>query len=86
MKDARVPRPRRRREPKKVFDVMTPTERQAHLERVAERQRNYFRFMVPSLCATAFGFFVPAPTLLRLVALFVAVALGATAVVLGNFR
>lgn len=66
--------------------MTTPTERQAHLERIAQRQRDYFRFMVPALCFTAFGFFVPAPIPLRLAALFVAVALGATAVVLGNFR
>ncbi|MGQ0466071.1 MAG: DUF3099 domain-containing protein [Sporichthyaceae bacterium] len=86
MKDARVPRQRRRREPENVFDVVTPTERQARLERIAKRQRDYFRFMIPSFGATAFGFFVPAPVPVRLAALFVAVVLGFTAVVLGNFR
>ncbi len=65
---------------------MTPTERQARLDAILKRQRAYFRFMVPSICFTAFGFFVPAPVPLRLAALVVAVGLGLTAVLLGNAR
>lgn len=81
-----MPRPRRGRDAPPVPDVVTPTARQARLERIAERQRNYFRFMVPSIGCTAFGFFVPAPIPIRLAALLLAVALGLTAVVLGNSR
>lgn len=86
MKDARVPSPRRRQEPGEVFDVVTPTARQKKLEQIAERQRLYFRYMVPSISCTAFGFFVPAPIPLRLAALVIAVVLGLTAVILGNAR
>ncbi|MGQ0844178.1 MAG: DUF3099 domain-containing protein [Sporichthyaceae bacterium] len=86
MKDARVPRPRRRQEPAdEIFDVVSRTAREARLESIARRQRNYFRFMVPAMGCTLFGFFVPAPLPLRLAALFLAVVLGLTAVVLGNF-
>lgn len=86
MKDARVPRPRRGKGRPPVPDVMTPTERQAHLERVAERQRLYFRYAIPALGCTAFGFFVPAPTPIRLAALVLATMLGFIAVLLGNAR
>lgn len=86
MKDARVPKPRRSREDATVFDVVTPTARQSHLEGIARRQRRYIRFMTPAMGFTAFGFFVPAPIPIRLAALFVAVALGLTAAILGNLR
>jgi hypothetical protein len=65
---------------------MTPSERQAHLERVAERQRQYFRYAVPALGCTAFGFFIPAPVPVRLTALVLAIGLGFIAVLLGNAR
>lgn len=86
VKDARLPKPRRERGSSEVFDVVTPTERQARLEGIARRQRLYFRWMVPAISLVAFGFFIPAPIPLRLAALVIATGLGAVAVVLGNTR
>jgi hypothetical protein len=64
--------------------VVTPTARQAHLERIAARQRRYFRVMIPCIALMLFGFFVPAPTPYRLVALAIAAVMPPIAAIVGN--
>lgn len=86
MKDARVPKPRRSGRRPKVYDVVTPSAREARLAAIARRQRRYYRFMIPAICFVGFGFFVPAPVPLRLAALMIATVLGGVAVLLGNAR
>lgn len=75
-----------RRDDPPVFDVRTPTEREALLASVALRRRRYFRAMVPCLVLLGFGFFVPAPLPMRLTALAIAAVLPPIAAVLGNTR
>lgn len=69
-----------------MFDVRTPTEREALLASVAVRRRRYFRVMVPCLILMGFGFFVPAPLPLRLSALAIAAVMPPIAAMLGNTR
>lgn len=83
VKDARVPRPRRRHEAPR-YDIVSPTADQARQESIARRQRRYLRVMVPCIALVLFGFFVPAPTPLRLVALGIAAVLPPIAAVLAN--
>ena len=86
MKDARLPQRRGRRERKQApaFDVVTPTPDEARLEGIAQRQRRYFRIMVPCITLVAFGFFIPAPTPFRLVALAIAAVMPPIAAIVGN--
>lgn len=84
MKDARVPRPRRRRGDPPTYDVVTPTPNQAHLENIKRRQKRYYRVMVPCIILVAFGFFVPAPTPIRLAALIIAAFMPPIAAIVGN--
>jgi Protein of unknown function (DUF3099) len=83
VKDARVPRPRRRHQPP-TYDVVTPTPNQEHLENIRRRQKRYYRIMVPCIILVAFGFFVPAPTPIRLVALAIAAFMPPIAAIVGN--
>lgn len=69
-----------------VFDIVTPTERERLDRLVAWQRRRYLAVIVPCLVLVLFGFFVPAPTPLRLVALIVAAVLLPVAVIVGNAR
>ncbi len=69
-----------------MFDVHTPTEREALLASIAVRRRRYFAVMIPCLVLMAFGFFVPAPIPVRLTALAIAACMPPIAAMLGNTR
>lgn len=69
-----------------MYDVHTPTEREALLESIAKRRRRYFRVMVPCIALMLFGFFVPAPVPVRLTALAIAAVMPPIAAMLGNTR
>ncbi len=69
-----------------MFDVHTPTDREALLASIAARRRRYFRVMIPCLVLVGFGFFVPAPIPIRLTALAIAAFMPPIAAVLGNTR
>jgi DUF3099 family protein len=87
MKDARNPLGRGRRgghEQPPAFDIVTPTPDQERLEGIAKRQRRYFRIMVPCITLVAFGFFIPAPTPIRLIALTIAAVMPPIAAIVGN--
>lgn len=53
---------------------------------LALRRREYFALILPAIALVIFGFFVPAPTPLRLGALVVAAALVPLAAIAGNTR
>jgi Protein of unknown function (DUF3099) len=74
----------RGRDANDAYDIVTPTERERLERRIARRRRRYFAVMVPCLLLVAFGFFVPAPTPLRLVALAFAAWMPPVAAILGN--
>lgn len=69
-----------------VFDVHTPTERERLEASIARRKKRYFTVMVPCLVLVAFGFFVPAPTPIRLIALAIAAFMPPIASMVGNAR
>ncbi len=69
-----------------VPDIVTPTERERRERLVAWQRRRYFIVIVPCLLLVLFGFFVPAPTSLRILALVVAGFLLPVAVIVGNSR
>jgi hypothetical protein len=66
------------------YDIVTPTDRERLERRLARRRRRYLAVMVPCLVLVAFGFFVPAPTPLRLVALAFAAWMPPVAAIVGN--
>jgi hypothetical protein len=66
------------------FDVVTRTEREARNDAINARQRRYLRVMIPCIALMLFGFFVPAPIPLRLVALAIASILPPIAAIVGN--
>jgi hypothetical protein len=66
------------------FDLVTPTEREARDDGVAKRRRRYFAVMIPCIVLVVFGFFIPAPVPLRLVALVIASFLLIIGVIVGN--
>ncbi|MGN6302583.1 MAG: DUF3099 domain-containing protein [Angustibacter sp.] len=76
---------RRDRRPPR-YDIMTPTEREALDADIARRRRRYFLLWVPCIVLVVFGFFVPAPTPLRIAALVVAAPLLPAAAFVGNRR
>ncbi|HEX3004233.1 MAG TPA: DUF3099 domain-containing protein [Angustibacter sp.] len=76
---------RRDRRPPR-FDIVTPTEREALDADIARRRRRYFVLWVPCIVLVVFGFFVPAPTPLRIAALVVAAPLLPAAAFVGNRR
>lgn len=76
---------RRDRRPPR-FDIVTPTEREALDADIARRRRRYFVLWVPCIVLVVFGFFVPAPTPLRIAALVVAATLLPAAAFVGNRR
>ncbi len=66
--------------------MVTPTPREARLEDIERRRRRYLWLIGPALALTAFGFFVPAPTAVRLGALIVAATLAPVAGIVANNR
>jgi hypothetical protein len=82
----RVTQPGRPEHPEdeEPHDIVTPTEREALERSIAARRRRYFLVMVPCIALVLFGFFVPAPTPLRVAALAVAAVLPPVASILGN--
>ena len=69
-----------------LFDVHTPTERERLEASIARRKKRYFTVMIPCLALVAFGFFVPAPTPIRLIALTIAAFMPPIASMVGNAR
>ena len=67
-----------------VFDIVTPTERELSDRAIGERRRRYFLIMVPCIALVIFGFFVPAPTPLRLIALAAAAVMPPLAAIVAN--
>jgi hypothetical protein len=68
----------------RAYDIVTPTERELRERAIARRRRRYFLVMGPCLVLVVFGFFVPAPTPLRVAALAVAAVLPPIAAVVGS--
>jgi hypothetical protein len=68
------------------YDIVTPTERERRDDEVETRRKRYFAIMIPCLLLVAFGFFVPAPTPARVVALAFAAVLPPVAAIIGNAR
>lgn len=58
-----------------VFDIWTRTERELRVAEIDARRRRYLRTILPAVGLVLFGFFVPAPTVVRLAALVVAALL-----------
>ncbi|KQX63565.1 hypothetical protein [Angustibacter sp. Root456] len=75
---------RERRAPR--YDIVTPTERERLDADIAQRRRRYFVLWVPCIVLVVFGFFVPAPTPLRVAALALAAPLLPAAAFVGNRR
>jgi hypothetical protein len=69
-----------------VFDVHTPTEREALEASITRRRKRYFRMMIPCIVLVFFGFWVPAPIPVRLTALAIAAFMPPIAAMLGNTR
>jgi DUF3099 family protein len=67
-----------------AYDIVTPTERELRDRAIARRRRRYFLVMGPCIALVLFGFFVPAPTPLRVAALVVAAVLPPVAVIVGS--
>jgi Protein of unknown function (DUF3099). len=68
------------------YDIVTPTERERRDDEVATRRKRYFAIMIPCLSLVAFGFFVPAPTPVRVAALALAAVLPPIAAIVGNAK
>ncbi len=58
-----------------VHDVWTRTERELRIEEIEARKARYLRTILPAMGLVLFGFFVPAPTLVRVGALVAAALL-----------
>jgi hypothetical protein len=69
-----------------IHDIVTPTERERLDDEVATRRKRYFAIMIPCLLLVGFGFYVPAPTPARVVALALAAVLPPVAAIVGNGR
>jgi Protein of unknown function (DUF3099) len=74
----------RRRHRINAHDIVTRTDREQRDDEIAVRRRRYFSVMVPCLLLVSFGFFVPAPTLARVVALALAMVLPPIAAIVGS--
>jgi hypothetical protein len=68
------------------YDIVTRTEREQREDEVDSSRKRYFAIMIPCLSLVAFGFFVPAPTPARVVALAVAAVLPPIAAIVGSAR
>jgi Protein of unknown function (DUF3099) len=69
-----------------THNIVTPTEREQRDDEVATRRRRYFAIMIPCLLLVGFGFFVPAPTPVRIGALALAAVLPPLAAIVGNAK
>jgi len=67
-----------------AYDIVTPTEREQVERSIARRRRRYFLVMGPCVALVLFGFFVPAPTPVRVAALTIAAVLPPLAVIIGS--
>lgn len=67
-----------------VPDVVTPTPQQELEAAVDRRRRRYVLIIGPCLALVVFGFFVPAPLAVRVVALVIAAPLPPIAVILAS--
>jgi hypothetical protein len=67
-----------------AYDIVTRTEREWRNDDIARRRTRYLAIMIPCLALVCFGFFVPAPTPYRVVALAVAAVLPPIAAILAN--
>jgi Protein of unknown function (DUF3099) len=79
-------RPGWRRHRDVSYDIVTPTERERRDDDIARRRRRYFAIMIPCLSLVMFGFFVPAPTPVRVGALALAALLPPIAAIVGNAK
>jgi hypothetical protein len=68
------------------YDIVTPTDRERRNDEIETRRKRYFAIMIPCLLLVAFGFFVPAPTPARVVALALAAVLPPLAAIVGNAK
>jgi Protein of unknown function (DUF3099) len=68
------------------YDIVTRTDRERRDDEVARSRRRYFAIMIPCLSLVGFGFFVPAPTPVRVAALAVAAVLPPVAAIVGNAK
>jgi hypothetical protein len=68
------------------YDIVTPTDRERLDDEIATRRKRYFAIMIPCLSLVAFGFFVPAPTPLRVAALAFAAVMPPIAAIVGSAR
>jgi Mn2+/Fe2+ NRAMP family transporter len=75
---------RRRHRRPDVYDIVTPTERERRDDQIARRKKRYLAVMIPCVVLVVFGFFVPAPTPLRVIALVIASVLPPIAAIVGN--
>lgn len=84
----RFPVPQRRTRgdgPPPVYDILTPTDREARFRDIEARQRRYLRVMIPCIVLVLFGFFCfPAPTEWRLAAIAVGSFMPPIAAMVGN--
>lgn len=84
----RFPVPQRRMRghgPPPVYDVLTPTAREARERDIQMRQRRYLKVMIPCILLVLFGFFcVPAPVPWRLTAIAIGSVLPPIAAMVGN--
>ena len=73
-----------RRKKQRAYDIVTPTEQKRRNTEIDKRRRRYFAIMLPCLALVSFGFFVPAPTPVRVVALVIAAVLPPIAAIAAN--
>jgi hypothetical protein len=69
-----------------VPDIVTPTPHEEKIAEIARRRRRYLAIMLPCLALVVFGFWVPAPVPVRVVALIVASVMPPIAAIVGNAR
>jgi Na+/H+ antiporter NhaD/arsenite permease-like protein len=74
----------RRHRDEQVYNVVTPTEHERQEDKIRAQQRRYFRIMIPCLVLVVFGFFVPAPTPIRVAALCLAAVMPPIAAIVGS--
>lgn len=65
-------------------DIVTPTESEARRADLGRRRRRYLGLMAGCLLLVLFGFFVPAPLPVRLVALAIGALIPPVAAIVGN--
>jgi Protein of unknown function (DUF3099) len=67
------------------FDVVTPTEHERRDDDIARRRKSYFLIMIPCIVLfVGFGYLLPVPTPVRVMALGIAAVLPPIAAVVAN--